>query len=146
MDIDDENGYALVEEDIISKENICYNQVLSSVGADTKHTTTSTITRESRKDSKTKFIIAFVVIVLVLSVICACTIYNMLLELSRIKSEISSSNNMISSQKMNALTPDPITLPLCCACMRGNNYYYSITNYVVSLSNAIVHYFTSTIN
>ena len=76
MDIDDENGYALVEEDIISKENICYTQVLSSVGADTKHTTTSTITRESRKDSKTKFIIAFVVIVLVLSVICACTIYN----------------------------------------------------------------------
>ncbi len=28
MDIDDENGYALVEEDIISKDNICYNQVL----------------------------------------------------------------------------------------------------------------------
>ncbi len=38
-------------------------------------------------------------IVLVLSAICVCTIY-MLLELSRLKSEISSSN-MISSQKMN---------------------------------------------
>ncbi len=72
MDIDDENGYALVEEDIISNDNICYGQVLSSVGADTKHTTTSTVTRESRKDSKTKLlIIAIVVIVLVLSAICA---------------------------------------------------------------------------
>ncbi len=74
------DGYALVED------NICYDQVLASVCADTKRTNTSTATRESGKDSKTKFIIAIVVIVLVLSAIigafCVCTIYT-LLELSR---------------------------------------------------------------
>ncbi len=50
-------NYAVVEElpmeNIISKDNICYDQVLASVSADTKHTTTSTFTRESDKDSNT---------------------------------------------------------------------------------------------
>ncbi len=100
MDIDDEYGYVLVEENIKSKDNIIYDQVNASVCADTKHTTTSTVTRETNKDNKTKLIIAIVVIVLVLSAICACTIY-MLIELSRLKSEISS-RNMISSQTMNS--------------------------------------------
>ncbi len=88
---DDEDAYDVVEElpmeTIISKENICYNQVLASVCADTNHTTTSTVTREKNKDNKTKFIIAIVVIVLVLSAICVCIIYT-LSELSRFKSEI----------------------------------------------------------
>ncbi len=57
-DKDDDDGYAVVEElpmeKIISQDNICYDQVLASVGADTKPTTTSTVTRESGKDSKTK--------------------------------------------------------------------------------------------
>ena len=92
---DDDGVYAVVEElpmeNIISKDNICYGQVLASVCTDTKHTTASTVTRESSKDSKTKFIIAIVVIVLVLSAICVCTIYT-LIELSRLKSEIASSN------------------------------------------------------
>ncbi len=98
--IEDEDGYAVVIEqpiaNIISKDNICYNQA-----EDTNYGQVDTVTRESGKDSKTKFIIVIVVIVLVLSAICVCTIYT-LLELSKIKSEISSSNNMISSQKMNA--------------------------------------------
>ncbi len=105
--IEDEDGYAVVEEqpieNMISKDNICYNQAADTNydQVDTSHTTTSTVTRESGKDSKTKWIIAIVMIVLVLSAICACTIYT-LLELSRLKSEISSSNNMISSQIINA--------------------------------------------
>ncbi len=87
MEIKDDDGvYAVVEElpmeNIISKDNICYDQVHASVRANTNPTTTSTVTRESGKDSKTKLIIAIVVIVLVLSAICVCTIY-MLLELSR---------------------------------------------------------------
>ncbi len=98
---DDEDVYAVAEElpmeNITSEDNICYDQVFSSVCADT---TTSAVTRESGKDSKTKFIIAIAVIVLVLSAICACTIY-ILLELSRVKSEMASSN-IVSSQTMNA--------------------------------------------
>ncbi len=31
MDIYDENGYVLVEEDIISKENICYDLLLVQI-------------------------------------------------------------------------------------------------------------------
>ena len=97
---DSENDYAVVEElpmENITKDNICYDQVLC---ADTKHTTTSPVTRESRKDSKTKFIIAIVVIVLVLSAICVCTIC-MLLEFFRIKSDVASIK-MILSPTMNA--------------------------------------------
>ncbi len=79
--IEDEDGYFVVIEqpieNIISKDNICYNQAADTNydQVDTRHTTTSTVTRESGKDSKTKFIIAIVVIVLVLSAICVCTIY-----------------------------------------------------------------------
>ncbi len=67
-------------ENIISNDNICYDQVHASVYANTKPTTTSTVTRESGKERKTKFIIVIVVIVLVvvLSAICACTIYTLL--------------------------------------------------------------------
>ena len=102
-DKDDDDGYDVVEElpmeNIISKDNVCYGQVLSSVCADKNHTTTSPVTRESGKDSKTKLIIAIVVIVLVLSAFCVCTIYT-LLELSRFKSEIVS-NNIVSKKTMN---------------------------------------------
>ncbi len=94
---DDESVYDVVEEtsmeNIISNGNICYGQVHTP--ANERHTTTSTVTRESRKESNTKFIIAIVVIVLVLSAICMCTIYT-LLELFRFKSEISSSNTVFS--------------------------------------------------
>ncbi len=69
--------------------SICYDQVHASVRTNTNPTTTSTVTKEIGKDSKTKLIIAILVIVLVLSAICVCTIY-MLLELSRLKSEIAS--------------------------------------------------------
>ncbi len=99
---DDENVYDVAEEtsmeNIISNGNICYGQVRAP--ADEKHTTTSTVTRERRKESNTKWIIVIVVIVLVLSAICGCTIYT-LLELSRFKSEIASSNT-VSSQTVNA--------------------------------------------
>ena len=99
---DDESVYDVVEEtsmeNIISNGNICYGQVHAP--ADDRHTTTSTVTRESRKESNTKWIIVIVVIVLVLSAICGCTIYT-LLELSRFKSEIASSNT-VSSQTVNA--------------------------------------------
>ncbi len=88
-------------ENIIFQENICYDQVLAPAGADTIHTTTSPVTRDSGKVSKTKFIIAIVVIVLVLNAICVCTIYT-LIELSILKSEIASINTIISSQIMNA--------------------------------------------
>ncbi len=96
---EDESAYAVVEElpmeNIISKDNICYGQVHAPFCENTKHGTTSTVTRESGKDSKTKLIITIVVIVLVLSAICVFTIY-ILQELSRIKSEIASSNIALS--------------------------------------------------
>ncbi len=99
---EDDNAYAVVEElpmeNIVSEDNICYDHVLASVCANTKNTTSSPATRESCKGSKTKLIIAIVVIVLVLSAICAGTIYTVL-ELSRLKSEVASSN-MISSKLM----------------------------------------------
>ncbi len=77
---------------------ICYGQVHTP--ANERHTTTSTVTRESRKESNTKLIITIVVIVLVLSAICVCTIY-MLQELFRFKSEIASINT-VSLQTVNA--------------------------------------------
>ena len=90
---EDENAYAVVEElpmeNIISKDNICYGHARGSAFANTRHTTMSTVARESHKNSKgkIKLIISAVVIVLILSAICVCTVYT-LLELSRFKSEI----------------------------------------------------------
>ncbi len=101
---EDENDYAVVEElpmeNIISRDNISYDHVLDSASANTRHTTMSIVTRESCKDSKAKLIISTVVIVLILSAICGCTVYT-LLELSRFKSEIAYIN-MVSFQTMNA--------------------------------------------
>ena len=61
----------------------------------------STVTRESSKD---KLIIAIVVMLLVLCAIRVCTIYT-LLELSRFKAEITSSNTVLS-QTLNASLDD----------------------------------------
>ena len=107
---EDEDSYVVVEEppmeNIISKDNICYGQARGSAFANTRHTTMSTVARESHKNSKgkTKLIISTVVIVLILSAICVCTstVYT-LLELSRFKSEIAYINNIMASfQTMNA--------------------------------------------
>ncbi len=131
--MEDESDYVVVEElpsveNVIFQENIYYDQVLAPAGADTNHTTTSPVTRESGKDSKNKLIIAIVVIVLVLSAICVCTIYT-LIGLSILKSEISSINMMLSSQTMNASIHLPIATS-CVAILQLNpsspSGYYSI--------------------
>ncbi len=100
--MDNENAHAVIEElpmeNIISKDNIYNGQVHAPVRENTKHKTTSTVTRGSCKESKSKLlimIITIVLIVLLLSIICVFTIY-MLQELSRIKSEIASANIVLS--------------------------------------------------
>ena len=106
---EDENAYAVAGklptpmENISSKDNICYNQVLASE-SETKPTTMSTVTRECSKDKRNKLIITIVVILLVLCAICVCTIYTQL-ELSRFKAEIISSYTVLS-KTMNASLDD----------------------------------------
>ncbi len=77
---------------IVSRDNICYDNPHAipkfSVGA---NISTSGVTRDGRRDFNVILILIITVIILILSATCAGTVYT-LVQLSRLKSEIASSN------------------------------------------------------